>query len=87
MKPNFAVVTKPVQTGEPYRSMQHTLNASGYTDDAGHALDEDGKWGNKSLQAFKKLLSDYTTEPISHDIIITTEPLIVSIDGKEVSPI
>lgn len=68
--PIFDRVTSPMQTGEAYRAMQHLCNASGFTDDAGRALDEDGKYGNKSLQAYKKFMTYYAPAPETKDVKI-----------------
>lgn len=45
-------VTSPMKTGEPYKAMQHALNLGGYG-----PLDEDGKWGKKSLAAFQDMMN------------------------------
>ena len=55
--------TNPMKTGEPYLAMQKALNAAGYTDATGKVLEEDGKWGTKSQQAFEKLLNAHVTIP------------------------
>lgn len=49
-------LTSPMQTGEPFRAMQHALNLAGYRDADGNELDEDGKWGRRSQQAFNELM-------------------------------
>lgn len=82
--------TTPMQKGEAFLAMQKALNLAGYTDDSGATLDEDGKWGTKSQQAFEALLANHAksnddSEPIGHDpinpepipIIITEKPLAV----------
>lgn len=53
-EPLLLTVCKPVQTGEGYRLLQAALNHLGYTDDDGCFLAEDGKWGEKSRQAWDK---------------------------------
>ena len=55
-------VTKPMLKGDGVEAMQKALNANGYTDDNGNALEEDGKWGSKSQAAFRKLLEAHTQE-------------------------
>ena len=55
-------VTKPMLRGVGVAAMQRALNANGYTDDNGNALEEDGKWGSKSQAAFRKLLEAHTQE-------------------------
>lgn len=55
--------TNPIKTGEPYLVMQKALNAAGYTDATGKVLEEDGKWGTKSQQAFEKLVNAHITIP------------------------
>lgn len=55
--------TNPIKTGEPYLAMQKALNAAGYTDATGKVLEEDGKWGTKSQQAFEKLLNAHVIIP------------------------
>ena len=62
-------VTKPMQTGEPYAAMQTALNAAGYTDADGNALEVDGKWGKRSQQAFDAMIADYAA-----DVVPTPEP-------------
>lgn len=49
--------TSPMLKGEACAAMQRALNLSGYTDDEGKPLEEDGKWGERSAQAFLKLLN------------------------------
>lgn len=62
-------VTKPIHSGEVYLAMQKALNLAGYTDANGSTLEEDGKWGNKSQQAFDALIADYAenAEPDGND--------------------
>ncbi len=55
-------VIKPMLKGVGVEAMQKALNATGYTDDNGNKLVEDGKWGSKSQAAFRKLLEAHTQE-------------------------
>ena len=55
-------VIKPMLKGDGVKAMQNALNANGYTDDNGNALEEDGKWGSKSQAAFRKLLEAHMQE-------------------------
>lgn len=59
---DFSIIS-PMPTGEPYLAMQHALNLAGYTDDDGRMLEEDGKWGKRSKQAFDKLIAAHAAEP------------------------
>ena len=61
MATKFEVI-KPMLKGDGVKEMQKALNANGYTDDNGNALEEDGKWGSKSQAAFRKLLEAHTQE-------------------------
>ena len=61
MATKFEVI-KPMLKGDGVEAMQKALNANGYTDDKGNALEEDGKWGSKSQAAFRKLLEAHTQE-------------------------
>ena len=61
MATKFEVI-KPMLKGDGVEAMQKALNANGYTDDNGNALEEDGKWGSKSQAAFRKLLEAHTQE-------------------------
>ena len=61
MATKFEVI-KPMLKGDGVKAMQNALNANGYTDDNGDALEEDGKWGAKSQAAFRKLLEAHTQE-------------------------
>ena len=61
MATKFEVVS-PMLRGDRIAVMQRALNANGYTDDNGNALEEDGKWGSKSQAAFRKLLEAHTQE-------------------------
>ena len=55
-------VLLPMLRGDGITAMQRALNANGYTDDNGNALEEDGKWGSKSQAAFRKLLETHMQE-------------------------
>ena len=55
-------VVSPMLSGDRIAAMQRALNANGYTDDNGDALEEDGKWGSKSQAAFRKLLEAHMQE-------------------------
>ena len=61
MATKFEVVS-PMLRGDGIVAMQRALNANGYTDDNGNALEEDGKWGSKSQAAFRKLLEAHMQE-------------------------
>ena len=61
MATKFEIVS-PMLRGDGIAAMQRALNANGYTDDNGNALEEDGKWGSKSQAAFRKLLEAHTQE-------------------------
>ena len=61
MGTKFEVVS-PMLRGDGITAMQRALNANGYTDDNGNALEEDGKWGSKSQAAFRKLLETHMQE-------------------------
>ena len=61
MATKFEVVS-PMLRGDGITAMQRALNANGYTDDNGNALEEDGKWGSKSQAAFRKLLEAHMQE-------------------------
>lgn len=78
--------TSPMLKGEPYLAMQKALNLAGYTDDSGAMLEEDGKWGGKSQQAFNALIADYSApvvvpEPITITVPATPEAVFPSKDG------
>lgn len=78
--------TSPMLKGEPYLAMQKALNLAGYTDDSGAMLEEDGKWGGKSQQAFNAMIADYTApvvvpEPITITVPATPEAIFPSKDG------
>lgn len=57
-------VRRPMLQGDGYEKMQAALNAAGFTDANGNKLDEDGKWGAKSQQAFDSLIAAYTPEVV-----------------------
>ena len=61
MATKFEVVS-PLLRGDGITAMQKALNATGYTDDNGNKLVEDGKWGSKSQAAFRKLLEAHMQE-------------------------
>ena len=61
MATKFEVI-KPMLKGDGVKAMQNALNATGYTDDNGNKLVEDGKWGSKSQAAFRKLLEAHMQE-------------------------
>lgn len=61
MATKFEVI-KPMLKGDGVEAMQKALNATGYTDDNGNKLVEDGKWGSKSQAAFRKLLEAHMQE-------------------------
>ena len=61
MSTKFEVLS-PMLRGDGIAAMQRALNANGYTDDNGNALEEDGKWGSKSQAAFRKLLEAHMQE-------------------------
>lgn len=69
-------VKSPMLRGKAIKAMQTALNAAGYTDDDDKPIDEDGKWGNRSMEAFEKLIAAHTD----------TKPHTVSllVDGKTV---
>ena len=52
-KPIMLEKTSPLMQGEYITALQIALNALGYTDSDGNALDEDGKCGTKTMQAVK----------------------------------
>lgn len=56
-------VTKPMQRGLMFKKMQDALDEAGYTDADGNRLEVDGIWGNKSQQAFDRLIADYAVKP------------------------
>lgn len=56
-------VIDPMPSGEAYRAMQHALNLAGYPDENGQPLEEDGKWGKKSLQAFNTMMQVNSPSP------------------------
>ena len=52
-KPIILEKTSPLMQGEYITALQIALNALGYTDSDGNALEEDGKCGTKTMQAVK----------------------------------
>lgn len=52
-KPIKLEKTIPLMQGEYITALQIALNALGYTDSDGKALEEDGKCGTKTMQAVK----------------------------------
>ncbi len=74
----------PMHKGDAFRLMQQALNAAGYTDADGAQLDEDGKWGRKSQQAFDALIQDYA-ESVIPAPEIPDEP--DADEGIEIKPI
>ena len=52
-KPIMLEKTSPLMQGEYITALQIALNALGYTDSDGNALEEDGKCGTKTMQAVK----------------------------------
>lgn len=74
----------PMLKGEPFLAMQHALNLAGYTDDAGNELEEDGKWGAKSQQAFEALLANHTA-PASDLSPVTPEPVPIIVPEKPIA--
>ena len=66
----------PMAKGEAYLAMQKALNLAGYRDGEGGVLEEDGKWGARSQQAFEKLLA-------AHAKTEGTEPYSGPEDGEE----
>ena len=60
---------KPMQSGEAYLAMQKALNLAGFTDAEGKALEEDGKWGKRSREAFYAMIAEY-----ADDVVVPSEP-------------
>ena len=56
----FDEIASPMIYGDAYLAMQHTLNLAGYRDYDGRELEEDGKWGKRSVSAFEALLAAHT---------------------------
>ena len=52
--------TSPMKQGEAFLAMQKALNAAGYRDANGSVLEEDGKWGRRSDEAFTALLQAHS---------------------------
>ena len=76
-------IISPMPSGEPYLAMQKALNLAGYTDDDDKKLEEDGKWGKRSKQAFVKMM-EYcapATEPAPIPVP-TPEPTPIIIEAK-----
>lgn len=80
--------TSPMKTGEEFLAMQHALNLAGYTDNDDKKLEEDGKWGKRSQQAFDSLIAAHSpaVEPQPPVIVAPAEPdkpdfVIASTDG------
>ncbi|MCH5279492.1 MAG: hypothetical protein J1E60_06845 [Christensenellaceae bacterium] len=69
-------VTSPMQKGEAFKAMQVALNAAGYTDEDDKTIDEDGKWGKRSMEAFEKLIAA-NTNANKHTVSLV-------VDGKTV---
>lgn len=67
-------VASPMLKGDAFKAMQAALNAAGYTDADGKPIDEDGKWGKRSMQAFQRLLDEHTAAQ-KHSLSLT-------VDGK-----
>lgn len=70
-------IIDPMPSGEVYRAMQHTLNLAGYPDDDGRKLEEDGKWGKRSLQAFQSMVRQNTPAPEPVPAPVVDEPVAV----------
>lgn len=75
-------IISPMPSGEAYLAMQKALNLSGYTDDDGRELEEDGKWGRRSRQAFIKMVNFNApaTEPAPEPV--PSEPIPIVIEAK-----
>ena len=52
--------TSPMARGESYLAMQRALNLAGYRDEQGRPLEEDGIWGDRSQEAFLKLIQAHS---------------------------
>lgn len=78
-------VTTPMHKGQAYRIMQEALNAAGYTDANGKALDPDGCWGAKSQHAFDSMIADYTPEVIMPEPTPVTHTYTLTFDGHVVA--
>ncbi len=84
--------TSPMKTGEPFLYMQMALNKAGYTDNDGRELEEDGKWGRRSQQAFDSLIAAHSPvneSPVTPPVVVVpAEPekpdfVITSTDGAK----
>lgn len=75
-------IISPMPSGEAYLAMQKALNLAGYTDDDGRELEEDGKWGKRSRQAFVKMMNFNApaTEPAPEPV--PSEPIPIVIEAK-----
>lgn len=76
----------PMARGEVYRAMQSVLNLAGYRDGSGKLLEEDGKWGAKSVEAFGALLEAHRalSAPQS-DENGESMPVVLSLSGLRVT--
>lgn len=75
-------VTSPMKKGNAYLAMQEALNLGGYTDENEESLKEDGKWGNHSDVAFRKMMLAHLPEPNIEDA--ETHTITVIVDGETV---
>ena len=67
--------------------MQKALNLAGYTDAGGSVLEEDGKWGKKSKQAFDAMIADYAEGVLPEsDNQETSEPTAAEVEPKIMFP-
>lgn len=78
-------VSSPMHEGPAYLAMQEALRQAGYTDYEDKPLSPNGKWGKRSQAAFDKLVADYAPAAANHTITISTEPLMIKLDGKEIN--
>ena len=65
-KPIKLEKTSPMMQGEHITALQIALNLLGYTDADGNALEEDGKCGNRTMQAvtaFANANADFIAAP------------------------
>lgn len=76
-KPVILAKTSPMMQGDSIKKLQEALNALGYTDNYGNALEEDGKCGAKTMQAVKSFANAHA------DTVSGTSPIAVftSSDG------
>lgn len=65
-------VCKPVLSGEAYKAFQHACNLLGYKDANSSLLDEDGKMGKKTRQAFDAMIAGNLGE-VSADLTVHIE--------------